>query len=69
MEADAFYRHWAERLDEQWREEFMMELAALMAAEQARERRRLCTDAALYRAACDQTAAELRAHAHRNPAA
>ncbi len=62
MEPDVFYQRWATRLDEGLRDQFMMELAALITDEQARERRRLCTDPELYRAACDATAAEIREH-------
>jgi len=39
---------------------FAAELAALLDLERARERRRLCTDPALYREACEETASEIR---------
>ena len=39
---------------------FAAELAALLDLERARERRRLCTDPALYREACEETAEEIR---------
>jgi hypothetical protein len=60
MSPHEFFRRWAPRIDADSRDEFLMELAMLMTVEQARERRRLCTDARVYRHACEETAAELR---------
>jgi hypothetical protein len=60
MTPNDFYRRWAPRIDADSRDGFLMELAMLMTVEQARERRRLCTDGRLYRQACEETAAELR---------
>jgi hypothetical protein len=55
-----FFDRWAGRLPESDREQFLMELAALLTLEQARERRRLCTDRDLYRRACEETSAEVK---------
>jgi hypothetical protein len=59
MTLDEFYAHWAAKLGQADREQFMLELAVLVTVEQARERRRLCTDERLYLQACEQTAAEI----------
>jgi hypothetical protein len=55
-----FFTRWAARLDDADRDDFMLELAALLTLEQARERRRLCTDPRAYRQAVEETAAEIR---------
>ncbi|MBI2159754.1 MAG: hypothetical protein HYU25_05100 [Candidatus Rokubacteria bacterium] len=55
-----FIGRWAFHLPEEYREVFMTELAQLLTFEQARERRRLCTDTALYEQACEETAEEIR---------
>jgi hypothetical protein len=60
MSPHEFYRRWAPKVEAHSRDEFLLELAALLTVEQARERRRLCTDSALYREACEETAAEVR---------
>jgi len=54
-----FVGHWAFHLPEKYREVFIAELVKLLTLEQARERRRLCTDAALYQNACAETAEEI----------
>jgi len=54
-----FIGRWALHLPEECREAFIAEIAQFLTLEQARERRRLCTDAALYRKACEETAAEI----------
>jgi hypothetical protein len=54
-----FVGHWAFHLPEKYREVFIAELVKLLTLEQARERRRLCTDAALYQNACEETAEEI----------
>jgi hypothetical protein len=59
MSPSGFFRRWSAQLSIQSRDQFLLELATLLALEQARERRRLCTDVALYRKACEATAAEL----------
>jgi hypothetical protein len=60
MHPHDFYGKWASRIPRAEREQFLTELAMLLTVEQNRERRRLCTDAKLYREACHETAAELR---------
>ena len=50
---------WALHLPEEYREAFIAEREQFLALEQARERRRLCTDTALYQKACEETAAEI----------
>jgi hypothetical protein len=59
MSPHDFYTRWASRLHEAHREQFLLELATLITLEQARERRRVCTDDRHYRDACDETAAEI----------
>ena len=54
-----FIGRWAFHLPAEYREAFIAELAQLLTLEQARERRRLCTDAALYQKACGETAEEI----------
>ena len=54
-----FIGRWALHLPEKYREAFIAEIAQFLTREQARERRRLCTDAALYRKACEETAEEI----------
>jgi hypothetical protein len=60
MHAHDFYRKWAARISRRDRDEFLTELAVLLTVEQNRERRRLCTDAKVYREACHETAVEIR---------
>jgi hypothetical protein len=60
MHPHDFYGKWASRIPRGEREQFLTELAMLLTVEQNRERRRLCTDAKLYREACQETAAEIR---------
>jgi hypothetical protein len=60
MHPQDFYRRWASRIPRVEREQFLTELAMLLTLEQIQERRRLCTDAKLYRDACQETAAEIR---------
>ena len=54
-----FIGRWAFNLREEYREVFIAELAKLLTLEQARERRRLCTDTALYQNACAETTEEI----------
>ena len=54
-----FIGRWALHLPKEYREAFIAELAQFLTREQARERRRLCTDTALYQKACEETAAEI----------
>jgi len=54
-----FVGRWALHLPEEYREAFIAELGQLLTLEQARERRRLCTDAAMYQNACEETAEEI----------
>src|SRR5712691_4362938 len=54
-----FIGRWALYLPEEYREVFIAELGQLLTLEQARERPRLCTDAALYQNACEETAEEI----------
>jgi hypothetical protein len=64
----AFIRRWAKLLPEGERITFFLEVAALMACEQARERRRLCTGTREeFDRACEQTAAELAAYTGGRP--
>jgi hypothetical protein len=60
MHPHDFYGKWASHIPRGEREQFLTELAMLLTVEQNRERRRLCTDARLYREACQETAAEIR---------
>ena len=62
MTPHEFFTHWSERLGPEHRDQFMLELSMLLSVEQARERRRLCTDRRLYREACEETLAEIRDH-------
>jgi len=57
---EEFRRRWEARIPRPTRSTFAAELAGLLELERARERRRLCTDPALYREACDATADEIR---------
>jgi hypothetical protein len=57
---DEFRRRWEARISRSARATFAAELATLLELERARERRRLCTDPALYREACEETADEIR---------
>ena len=59
MTRHEFIGRWVFYLPEEYREVFIAELAQLLTLEQARERRRLCTDAALYQKACEETAEEI----------
>jgi len=54
-----FIGRWALHLPKEYREAFIAELAQFLTREQARERRRLCTDTALYQKACEETAEEI----------
>ena len=54
-----FVGRWVLHLPKEYREAFIAELAQFLTREQARERRRLCTDAALYQKACEETAEEI----------
>ena len=60
MTGHEFIGRWVFYLPEEYREVFIADLAQLLTLEQARERRRLCTDTALYRKACEDTVAEIR---------
>jgi hypothetical protein len=64
MTSKEFFQRWSSRIDAVSREEFMVELAGLLTFEQAQERRRLCTDATLYRRACEETGTDLAMHDH-----
>jgi hypothetical protein len=68
MTSNEFFRRWSTRIDAVHREQFIVELAGLVTFEQARERRRLCTDTGLYRKACEETTADLAQHGHLAPA-
>jgi len=57
-----FIGRWAFHLPEEYWEVFIAELAKLLTLEQARERRRLCTDTALYQKACEETVEEIRSY-------
>jgi hypothetical protein len=60
MSPHEFFERWTPELRTESRERFLVELAMLLTLEQARERHLLCTDARLYREACETTAADLR---------
>lgn len=60
LTSEEFRRRWQPRIPRTARSAFAVELAALLDLERARERRRLCTDPALYRDACEETAGEIR---------
>lgn len=66
MTRQEFIGRWAFHLPEEHREVFLADLVLLLALEQARERRRLCTDALLYARACAETADEIRRYASRD---
>lgn len=57
---EEFRRRWEARIPRPARAAFAADLAMLLELERARERRRLCTDPALYREACEETAGEIR---------
>ena len=60
MDRHAFFARWVIKLPLDDHDAFLEELAVLLTAEQARERRRLTTDRQRYEQACAQTARELR---------
>ena len=54
-----FIGRWALHLPKEYREAFIAELAQFLTREQARERRRLRTDTALYQKACEETGEQI----------
>lgn len=66
MTPEQFFERWAGHLPLRLRRRFLADLGALVAHEQARERRRLCTDEALYQRACADTAEEIRQYGVRD---
>jgi len=59
MTADLLLRKYAVMLDPSWRHDFAADLEALAAHEQARERRRICTDESYHRRAVETTKDEM----------
>lgn len=57
-----FFDRWASWVPIRARATFTADLLLVVTAEQARERRRLCTDRRLYEQACVRTAEEIEAH-------
>ncbi len=58
-----FSQRWVPRVPGELRQAFVTELIELIQSEQARERRRICTDAALRAKAHEETAEDLRRYA------
>ena len=64
---EALYAKWAHLIDPSWRADFASDLEALAAHEQARERRRICSDSSYYRRSCEQTAEEIKQYVAERP--
>ena len=59
MSPDLFARKYLVMIDPSWRADFAADLEALAAHEQARERRRLCSDESYRRRAVETTKDEM----------